>query len=150
MIIAITLCIQLIYAFIQDSKQRALSLWLLVTISVTGVLWSYNNYGVLYLPEYIINILFLLFMFAGITIFWRVKRGKDSNLLKQAFGGADIWMIILLAVMLPPVMFVLNVIISSATSLLLAVIFRWKTIPLAGVMSLCLTLFVIINKFNIV
>ncbi|MCT4637079.1 MAG: prepilin peptidase [Bacteroidales bacterium] len=150
MIVAIALCVQLIYAFIQDSKQRALSLWLLITISVSGLLWSYNNYGVLYLAEYIINMLFLLFMFGGITIFWKIRRGKDANLLKQAFGGADVWMIILLAIMLPPVMFVSNVIIASVTSLLLAIIFRWKTIPLAGVMSLCLTLFVIINQLNII
>ncbi|MGY0407587.1 MAG: hypothetical protein ACWIPJ_04430 [Polaribacter sp.] len=134
--------------FYQDIKERKVSVWILVSgILVGGMLHFMEQQSIVFLSNIGINISFVVLIFG---ILWLYAKLKLKKKIFNVFGEGDLLFFLLLAVSFPIVSFLMVFVFSLIFSLIIFILlknrFKEKTVPLAGLQSLFLGLFLIANK----
>lgn len=140
MLLALKICLffTLLSIFIQDFKYREVY-WLLfpVVALISAILYFHNTTKELFLYNLTLNTSFVLLLIAFIFLYSKYKM-KIS--VKNTFGLGDALLFVALTVALPSssfiVLFVFSLIFSLFLHLLLKQFSKYKTVPLAGNMSL--------------
>jgi len=119
----------------QDFKQRAISwYWPLVLFGVSA-LSGWNLYGSEMLKHLVFNLVFLLILFSIVTLYFSVKAKKITNIFDVFIGWGDVVFLLALVPFFHPLDFVLFYTFSTILSLIIAVTFKGKEIPYAGILS---------------
>jgi len=122
-----------------DFKKRAISLLLLIALTIT-ILFNYLKFDFPQIFYYLINAVVLI-MQIGIMSIWFKYKNKDKSFFKEAFGWGDVWLLGIGVVIFEPIWFVWFLLITAVASLLTGLVLRQHnknkevTIPLAGVAS---------------
>ena len=147
LVIEIVFIIMLIALFVQDIKDREVSLYLLILgILIGGSLHYIKSPTEVFLVSILMNFVFVSFIF-GILILYVNFKMKQA--IFSVFGKGDLLFFILMALSLPSLAFVVVFVFSLFFSLIVFSIFKsklnMKTVPLAGLQSLFLGLSIIVN-----
>lgn len=147
-ILQILLLCTLVMIFIQDIKERKVSLFLLLLgILFGGFLHFYAQNTMVFLSNIVMNLSFVVLIF---LILWLYAKLKIKKSIFSVFGFGDLLFFILLGVSLPMlsflVVFVASLIFSLAIFLLLKKSLTKDTVPLAGFQALFLSLVIISNE----
>jgi hypothetical protein len=146
--------ITLLMIAVQDFRERMVSLFLFPCLSLLFFLYS-----ALYLSfrEQLINFAitagFMVLQYTMVTIYFSIKAGRAINLLKQHIGSGDVLFLLVLCLLLSPV----NYFVFYLFSLLAVLIYelprhliqadREYKIPLAGIQSLLLSVWICLHAF---
>lgn len=140
----------LIFITYQDFRERAVSVWL---FPVLGSLFLVKNLTVIdysqYLFNTLINIGFCLIQYAILTLYFSFKNKTIINIADTVLGWGDIVFVLVLCFAFPPLMFFIYYMLSLVIATLIGFYFKLqnKTVPLAGIQALVLTLWIIIISF---
>lgn len=129
-----------IIVFFQDLKSRMVSLWVLIIAMISSCLIS--SIEVKYV---LINVGFLLIQLLAVYLYSKLTK---RLILSESLGLGDVVFFIVPALLLYTPEFVVYFIVSLIVSCLLTLLLNWKTIPLAGIQSVCLLLWLLCRNFN--
>ena len=151
------LVINLTVIFYQDIKYREVS-WVLFpsALVLCGV---YSLFVISYselLMNWALNVLILLSLLICLALYVFARFGRTNANLLTYLGLGDVLLFFILSICFSPFNFILFVIASLLFSLTISLLIplKKKTVPLAGLQSLCLILFLLyqsifdINPFN--
>ncbi len=133
--------------FIQDLKDRAVSVYLLTLTLVLSVIRFYIACS---LVEFVlINIAFVFIQFIGIVSYVYIKN-KTFYLFKKFLGGGDVFFWGCLVFLFSPLNFLFFFVASFCFSILIYYCFisAEKTIPLAGFQSISALVFLICHYLH--
>ena len=141
------LIISLLAIAYQDSKERKVSLWLLmVAFFLTGGLHYHHSVEVLFWYSIFLNIGIVILIITILLIYARLKLKQG---LEKAFGFGDLLFFLVIAVGFPTVSFIILFSFSLIFSLIIVVTlkkkYRFKTVPLAGLQALFFSFIFLIN-----
>ena len=125
-----TLILAGLTVFFQDLKEREVSLWVLVLSILSAGFLSPLRMEII-----LINVLFISVQVLAVYTYCRV-RNKDS--LLKTLGMGDILFFLVPTLLLELPALVIFFIVSLLICVLLSFLFKWETIPLAGIQSICL------------
>lgn len=134
----------------QDFKMREVS-WFLFPLSLCLLLLTKNPFPDIdfFTHSMIPNLLFSVLQLAILVLFFAIKGISFKELLSKYIGLGDLLFFLVLALSLPfpfyPIFMVISLMISAFAGLL---IFKGKTIPLAGIQSLVLIFCLIFSAPN--
>lgn len=136
--IKILLIISFVFAFFQDIKERQIYWFLLPIIAILcGLLFYKNTLHELFFNAILIN---LVFVSSIIILIFMYSKLKMKSKFYEAIGLGDILLFMGLALSFSTVSFIVIFISSLIFSLILHIVLKrkstFKTIPLAGYMSL--------------
>lgn len=140
----------LIFITYQDFKERAVSVWL---FPVLGSLFLVKNLSEILYSQYILNVFinigFCLIQYAILTLYFSFKNKTITNIADTLLGWGDIVFVLILCFAFPPLMFFIYYMLSLVIATLIGFYFKLqnKTVPLAGIQALVLTLWIIIISF---
>jgi hypothetical protein len=140
------LLIPLIAIIYEDFKYRAIHWWWLITISVMSFFLKD-----VYLNVVILNLSFICIQLLGVTLYFSIKHGRFINLTNSFIGIGDILFFLSISFCLNPLEFIHFHIYSMIFALIGYTILKkiiepkYTTIPLAGWMSIFLSICVIID-----
>ena len=151
-LLTILSCIVLVTIFIQDFRERLVSVVLFPALLILTVLWFVliENTGI----DLAKNLLFLCILFLGTTLYFSIKNKALTNLLSDNFGMGDVLFLMVITPLFAAQNMVLFIISGMTISLLTHLIVRHlnqnteKTIPLAGYLSAYLTILFLCNLIN--
>ncbi|CAL2079771.1 prepilin peptidase [Tenacibaculum vairaonense] len=145
--------ILLLIIFYQDSKERKVSAWVLITtIVLGGTIYYLNTLPSVFILNVSTNIGFILIIIGILHLYSKFKMKKKIN---EGIGLGDVLFFITLAVSFPITSFLILLSLSLVFSLLLFLIVKpnlqQKVAPLAGLQALFLFIILFINlTFNFV
>lgn len=133
--------------FVQDFKERKVSLILLVlAILLGGAMHVQQQDSGIFLVAIFVNLLIVFTVFLMVSMYAKIKMKQP---IFNVFGIGDLLFFMLLAVSFPTlsflVIFVFSLIFSWSIFMLIKQYLKEKTVPLAGLQSLFLLLVLIIN-----
>ena len=124
----------------QDFKYRGVSWYLFPLLAV--FLYALNP---MFLPEQgVINVSFVLVIFALLTLWFSLRKGRLVNLLEQHIGMGDFLFLFCLSFYFSPGNFFLFYTLSLLVIVLSLLLYRWfsraleMTVPLAGLQGMVL------------
>jgi len=136
----------------QDFRERAISVWLLVLLTVSEFLYKYVQTGAEnLLLQFAQN---SLIIFSQLIIIWTytiVKNRKWINLFRTGFGIADLILLLILGINFAPFIFVLfmlgGCVIAISSTLIVRLFFQItdQTVQLAGYLSIWTLLVMILT-----
>ena len=137
--------------FYQDITERKVSIWILIIgIFLGGLIHYWHQPQIVFFSNIGVNSIFIALIFGTLWVYAKLKLKKR---IFEVFGMGDLFFFILLAVSLPILSFLILFVFSLIFSLLIFILlkntFKEKTVPLAGLQSLFLSLVLIVNKFLI-
>ena len=149
-ILQIVLILTLSIIFVQDLKDRHVSLFLLLFgILAGGLLHFYQQNNIVFLSNILINAIFVVLIF---FVLWGYAKLKLRKAIFEVFGIGDLLFFTLLAVSLPIlsflVIFVASLIFSLTIFLVLKNTLIKKTVPLAGFQALFFSLVLMGNEIS--
>lgn len=137
LIINISICLILLAILWQDLKDRAVHWILFMGMAIC----SFCLFTMSALPFSVLwaNLLFILILMAGLSLYLFVKEGRFFNFFKTHMGIGDFIFFIAISPLFEPEKFILffisGLLISAVLHLLMASNMKDKTIPLAGYLS---------------
>lgn len=140
----------LIFITYQDFRERAVSVWLFPAL---GSLFLIKNLSEILYSQYILNVFinigFCLIQYGILTLYFSFKKKSIINLADNLLGWGDIVFVLVLCFAFPPLMFFIYYMLSLVIATLIGFYFKLqnKTVPLAGIQALVLTLWIIIISF---
>lgn len=128
----------LLWVFYQDIKERQVYWFLFPVIALCSVILLYNNvFFELFKTTLIINLVFVLFLILVIFIY---SKYKLKTTISKTFGLGDMLLFFALAFTFSSVSFLVLFVFGLVFSLILHLLIKnkseYKTIPLAGYLSL--------------
>lgn len=137
-IIQLAILIMLATVAVQDYRYRGVSWFLFPLLAIAALigLWQDENLY-FFMPLMMINLAFVLFLLAGLTIYFSLKNRKIVRIADVYLGWGDILFFVVLAVFFSPLNFLLFITGSLfLVSLIVAVSPRLShNIPLAGMQA---------------
>lgn len=135
----------------QDFKERAISAWTVPLIFAISIYlaWTNNLWQVWFLY---FNIIFIGIQLLGVSLYFSVKHRRWVNITQHYLGIGDIGFFVAISPLFAPVHFCLFFIGALILILLGAAVYhlsikKLKTIPLAGAMSICWFLYVLLLSY---
>lgn len=136
----------------QDFKIKAISWYLLPVLFIPVIIkgLQYLCFQLL-LQYFLINIVFVLLLFIGVTIYYSIKNKKLTNIINTSIGLGDILFFIVLCSTFSTINFIIFILI---TLILISIIYGIliyllkisdKRIPLAGNMAIFLIILILLN-----
>jgi hypothetical protein len=140
----------LAFIFLQDVKDRKVSLFLLLSgMFLGGALHMSQQNWLFFLFNIGANIGVVFFIF---IILWGYAKIKLQKSIFEVFGLGDLLFFLLLSVSLPTlsflVLFTASLVFSLLLFLLLKSTFKEKTVPLAGFQALFFSLVLVMNEVS--
>ncbi len=132
----------LMLIFYQDMRYRGVSWFLFpaALLLLLGISFTERSLGVFW-NESLLNLSFLGIQMLLLTVWFHFKKVSLRELWKNYIGLGDLLFFLVAALALPFPVFPLFMVFSLVLSVVLAlVVFRGKTVPLAGLQSLFLAL----------
>lgn len=108
-----------VYVFFRDLRYKNLDIYSLMLFGICTVLLSIYHY--FYLPAFLTNLVLLSFILGSSYIYFRIKYGK-RKFVNLFFGMADLILLIFISISLPPLLFVVLILISSILTLVYALL----------------------------
>lgn len=141
-----------VFIAFQDLKSRSVSIIYLVGFSVFVAVFTLTRFPLQQLLYYFLyNIVFLLLQAVFLVLYYYIKY-RDLKKLPASIGGADIWVFLIFAFSLEPVVFIFFMTVAFIVALLYYGLVNFvlkKTmheIPLAGVLCICYIVYTISNS----
>ena len=145
----------LILIFYQDYKYRAVSWILFPILTIVFLILNLFNHSVLEIVNNTaVNLFFLLFLFAMITVYFSIKNRRIVNLSNGFIGWGDILFILCLGILFSPLNFIAFYLISLFMIIIGVLFTKWlfksnsDQIPLAGLQAMMLLILFIINLIH--
>jgi len=149
-IIGLVACFTLV--FFQDWKERSVYWFLFPAIAILGgILMFLHTDMYVFMATVIVNISFVITLLGIVYLYARFKLKLKFN---EAIAMGDILMFLALAISFSSIVFIVLFIFSLIFSLILHLIFtqksKYKTVPLAGNMSLFFGLIYLLHSIGII
>ena len=143
--------ISLIWLFYEDIKRRAISLWILMTVfllRLTEVLVLKDAFRS---NDFFLNIMFVVILVSCLYIYVAIRFKNTKSFFDTYFGWGDVLMFFNLSLFFSFIPFVgfmmLTFVIALLYALLILLILKKKlTIPLAGLQAMCLAVLLVFDN----
>jgi len=135
----------------QDFKERAISAWTIPVLFLLGLYLAYLDE--IWKPWFLLfNLFFVGIQLLGVSFYFSIKHKEWVNITKSYLGLGDVLFFLAITPLFAPVQFCSFFIGSLLFILLITGIYhiskhKLKTIPLAGAMSLCWFLYIILLSY---
>lgn len=145
-IVKALLILFLITLFLQDLKSRAVS-WIIYPAIFLLTLYSQLRLIELeqLIIQFVINLIIIAIQISFLIVYLRITKRSWRELASKYFAWGDILFLVILGLSFPVYFFLCFLIISIFISILVSLILRFKTVPLAGFQSILLALVILFN-----
>lgn len=139
----------------QDIRYRAISWWTLPLLFIFMFLDGFKLLGLTsLLDNLLVNFSILIFELLLLTIYFSIKEKKLTNLFKSYLGLGDVLFFLAIIPVFHPFLYVVFQVVGLAIILCVALVYGlikkdWSfKVPLAGILSIFLLIFLVVNYFS--
>jgi hypothetical protein len=132
----------------QDFKSRKVNLYAMIILFFVNL---YVGFSILEMKVFsltLMNILLVIFLLLSLFIYYSIKNKKAYNITDKELGKGDVIMLLVLTPSFLSFNMMVFIISSITISILIALIFRLKIIPFAGIIALTFMTTTFLRQLN--